>query len=301
MPTVAAVYAAYEAKQESGYRDHLGASLIGTECDRALWYSFRWATRARHAGRLLRLFESGHLAETRLMSDLRAAGVTVYPINQDTGRQWEVRAVQGHFGGSMDGVGVGFVESSKWHVIELKTHNAKSFAALLSKGVQASKPRHWAQCQTYMHLAELDRAFYLAVNKDTDELYQERIHYDAAAALKIVARAESIIMAPQPPMRISGDPAWYQCRFCEHHAVCHDGKLPEPHCRSCLHSSPAEEGCWHCASRGAAIDPEQQRKGCVRHLYIPGMVKGEQIDAGPDWVSYRMPDGSTWRDTVVPF
>jgi len=26
--------------------------------------------------------------------------------------------------------------------------------------------------QVYMHLAGLDRAFYLAVNKNTDELYQ---------------------------------------------------------------------------------------------------------------------------------
>ena len=35
--------------------------------------------------------------------------------------------------------------------------------------------------QSYMHLAGLERAFYLAVNKNTDELYQERIRYDAEA------------------------------------------------------------------------------------------------------------------------
>jgi hypothetical protein len=54
-PTVTAIYAAYEAAADNGYRAHLGASLIGTECERAIWYSFRWATRARHTGRLLRL------------------------------------------------------------------------------------------------------------------------------------------------------------------------------------------------------------------------------------------------------
>jgi len=27
-------------------------------------------------------------------------------------------------------------------------------------------------------------------------------------------------------------------------------------------------------------------------------VAGEQIDAGEDWVSYRLPDGTEWRDGV---
>ena len=36
MPTVAAIYAAYEASQGDGYRNHLGASSIGAPCDRAV-------------------------------------------------------------------------------------------------------------------------------------------------------------------------------------------------------------------------------------------------------------------------
>jgi hypothetical protein len=46
------------------------ASHIGTECERAIWYAFRWATRARHTGRLLRLFDTGNLAEARFVADL---------------------------------------------------------------------------------------------------------------------------------------------------------------------------------------------------------------------------------------
>lgn len=56
-PTLSAIYASYEARQGDGFRDHLGASLIGKSCARALWYDFRWATPARHTGRILRLFE----------------------------------------------------------------------------------------------------------------------------------------------------------------------------------------------------------------------------------------------------
>ena len=50
--------------------------------------------------------------------------------------------------------------------------------------------------QAYMHLAGIDRAFYLAVCKDTDELYQERIHHDAEAGLRILAKAERIVVRP---------------------------------------------------------------------------------------------------------
>ena len=51
--------ASYEEAQGDGFREHLGASLIGKSCERALWYDFHWATRSRHEGRILRLFETG--------------------------------------------------------------------------------------------------------------------------------------------------------------------------------------------------------------------------------------------------
>ena len=300
MPTVAAIYAAYEAEQGDGYRNHLGASGIGASCERAIWYSWRWTTRASHAGRLLRLFQTGHMAEDRFIHDLRRIGVQVMAVNPDTGKQWEYRDETGHFGGSMDGVGLGFPEATKtWHALEFKTHNAKSFAKLVKDGVAASKPMHMAQMQVYMHLAGLQRAFYLAVNKDTDELYQERIRYDAEAALRLLAKASRIIAIPVPPTRISSDPAWFECRFCDHHAACHGDAMPERHCRSCMHSTPVAGGEWRCERLAVTLTPDAQRAGCAAHLYIPGLVPWAQEDAGEDWVSYRLPDGSAWRDGVT--
>jgi hypothetical protein len=300
-PTVDAIYAAYEAAADHGYREHLGASLIGAGCERSIWYTFRWATRARHTGRLLRLFDTGNLAETRFVADLRRIGVTVLDLDPATGRQWKLRDASGHFGGSMDGVALGLLEAPRtWHVCEFKTHSAKSFAKLKADGLAASKPLHWAQMQAYMQLAGLDRAFYLAVCKDTDELYQERIHHDAEAGLRILAKAARIISAARPPARISDDPAWWECRFCDHHAVCHGGAVPERHCRSCLHATPVADGAWHCARHEHALSRRDQQAGCGAHLYIPDLVPGEQHDAGDDWVSYRLPDGSTWRDGAVP-
>jgi len=137
------------------------------------------------------------------------------------------------------------------------------------------------------------------VNKDTDELYQERILHDAEAGLRLLAKAQRIIGAGRPPARISENPAWWECRFCDHHAVCHEGAAPERHCRSCLHASPVAEGGWHCTRHGTPLARREQEAGCAAHLYIPDLVSGEQVDAGEDWVSYRLPDGSTWRDGVA--
>lgn len=298
-PTVAAIYAAYEANAGDGYRDHLGASLIGGPCDRAIWYHWRWATRAEFTGRLLRLFDTGNHAEARFVSDLRRIGVKVMDVDPDTGRQWVVRDEFGHFGGSMDAVAQGFPEAPQaWHVCEFKTHGAKSYAALRKDGVEKSKPAHYAQMQAYMHLAAIERAFYLAVNKDTDDLYSERVHYDAAFALRLMARAERIIASATPPERISTDPAWHECKMCPHAAACHEAAMPERHCRSCMHATPERGGEWQCERHSHRLTTRQQRAGCAAHLLIPGFVPGKQVDAGDDWVEYQMPDGSTWRDGV---
>ena len=103
-PTREAIFTGYEMDASEGFRTHLGASLIGKACERALWYDFRWTTKAKFPGRVLRLFETGHLAEARLVQNLRRTGATVLEVDPETGRQFRVQAHGGHFGGSLDGV-----------------------------------------------------------------------------------------------------------------------------------------------------------------------------------------------------
>lgn len=303
-PTVSAIYEWYEANASEGFREHLGASLIGGACDRAKWYTWRWMTRQHHEGRLLRLFETGNMAEPRFVKNLRDIGVTVWDVDPETGRQWKLRDATGHFGGEMDGACLGLPEAPKtYHGLEFKTHAEKSFKNLVSKGVKEAKPEHYSQMMTYMELSGLKRFLYLAVNKNTDELYQERIKYDPEEGARILARAKRIIMSPVPPERISNDPSWHQCKWCAHQDACHGSRMPERHCRSCLHSTPVTEGpeagTWRCESYGWTLDVRMQRTGCQdRHRYIPAFVPGEQIDAAEDgsWITYKMPDGSIWKD-----
>jgi hypothetical protein len=309
--TVAAVYRSYEAREAAsgGHRPHLGASLIGHACERALWLTFHWARRSSFDGRLLRLFNTGQRAEAHFVDDLRAAGIEVHDVDA-FGQQFRVSAHGGHFGGSMDGAGQGFPEApAAWHVLEFKTHNAKSFKALQDKGVQASKPMHFDQMQTYMGLTGMERAFYLAENKDTSELYSERVHFDPVAFARIMARAERVITAPEPAARIHTDPAWFECKWCNFHPLCHGQAVPEINCRTCAHSTARLDGDarWTCERRGHDVDLVAQRQACDDHRFIPILLQrlGEQTGAtdeptGNATVHYQCADGRTFSNGAAP-
>lgn len=290
--------AIYEQYKKSGdaekARPYLGASAIGGECKRALWYSFRWASKEDFDGRMYRLFQSGHLAEPRFIADLRAIGCTVWDCDPATGKQFGASHFGGHMRGHCDGVAKGIPGGgNKPHLLEFKTHSAKSFADLKKKGMQSAKPQHWAQCQWYMGKMNLDRALYLAVNKDTDELYSERIEFDQVEYEKILAKAESIIFATEPPPKISDDPKFYLCNWCAHNAVCHGNRTPALSCRTCVHATPEREGDgrWSCAKHGPEIPVHAQRAGCGHHLPLPFLVTyATAIDAGDGWIMFQRKD-----------
>jgi hypothetical protein len=192
---------------------------------------------------------------------------------------------------SLDGVGEGFAESSKPHTLEFKTMNEKNFAALKAKGVKETKPVYWAQCQIGMHLAEIDRCVFLAVNKNTDELYSERVEFDPVEFAKLKARAERVIRAAEPPMKISNDPSWYVCKLCSFHEHCHGNKPPKASCRTCAHATPEVDGDsrWSCAHHNADIPLDAQRKGCDRHRFIPVLLEkaGAVVDVKDGEVVYE--------------
>ncbi|TLG71837.1 hypothetical protein [Methylocystis sp. B8] len=154
-----AIYKAYVDSNDDEERTYLGASIIGEECESKLWYGFRWAmTPEQFDGRMLRLFQTGHHEEARMIDDLRRASLEVWDRDSDTGEQFGVSDVGGYFRGHADGFLVGVIEAPTTpHLFEAKTHNTKSFAKLKAEGVCKAKPLHYAQMQVYMHLMSLTR------------------------------------------------------------------------------------------------------------------------------------------------
>ena len=209
---------AHESKPDLP-RPHMGASMIGHPCDRYLWLSFRWAAIDNFPGRILRLFRRGHHEENWIVSDLKSIGVKVSEIDKETGKQYAIK--DGHFGGSLDGVALSGIPESpnKPHVLEFKTHALKSFNDLCKNGVEKSKPTHWAQVMVYMEGLNIDRCLYVGICKNDDQIYTERIRLNKSTAKKYNDRAQKIIASDRIPEPISGDPTWFECKFCKFNGI----------------------------------------------------------------------------------
>lgn len=313
--TVEAIYRSYEARAEQRQPRRLGASQIGKRCDRALWYSFRHCTQQQFDGRMLRLFDTGHREELRLIDDLRAIGCEVHACDDASGEQFEFVAVGGHFVCKIDGAARGIPEAPKtWHVCEFKTANDKQFAKISGEGVRKAKPEHYAQCVIGMALSGMKRALYLVRNKNTDHLYAERLRWEECRedAEAFIERAEWIIKSTTPPERFTSDPDHFECRFCEHRVLCfgiREADAPavpcNVSCRNCVHATPVvdndvEGGEWRCELHRKALSDAEQANACPSHLFIPPLVQvtvnAEPVDAGEGWIEYRNSDNTTWRN-----
>lgn len=279
LPTVTKIFQKYVDRNGDWRRPHLGASLIGTVCERSLWYTFRWCTNPNFSGRMLRLFDSGYQQEPRLVKDLRDVGVTVYELDPETGKQIHFEMFGGHYAGSCDAIAQGFEESKAWHVLEFKTASTKSYSKISGSGVQIAKPLHFYQMQQYMSWAGLDRAYYLCVNKDNDEIYGERVHLNKDIPERLEQKAQRVIFAQSPGQPISDNDKHPECRFCTHKGVCR-GKLPEVNCRTCAMVTPEENGTWTCKGRVLCLDEQKAVHTC--HVFIPALVGREPTDSDPE-------------------
>ena len=266
-----AAFAADVATREDSLRKHLGASVIGESCQRKIWFGFRWCDKEEFDGRMLRLFERGQLEEDRFARYLRLIGATVWTIDE-YGKQFGFSMFGGHFSGSTDGVTTGLPDLDEPVLLEMKTHGEKSFEKLRAVGVAEAKPMHFKQMQIYMHRLNLKKALYMAVNKNTDELYLELVDYNPDLARSLVDKAESIIFGHGLPPRISNSPATHwECRFCAMRGVCLKDKEVRRNCRTCVHSKPERDGTWSCA-RGREEITTAPKEGCYWYSVIPELA-----------------------------
>jgi hypothetical protein len=269
--------------EDDPFRSHLGASVIGDDCARKLWYGFHWTTAAAHTDRILRLFNRGHLEEPRFVAMLAAAGIKVYQYKAPS-EQFKIALHGGHFGGSLDGVAESIAEVEGPVLLEFKTHSAKSFNKLAGnnwaahsfapeqsgngfagEGVRHSKFTHYVQMQMYMAAYQLQHALYLAVCKDDDSLYAEIVPTDAAISDAFANRAREIIFAQEPPARIKNDPSWWQCKFCDKAPVCYGKVAPARNCRTCVQSEALHAGTWFCHLHQITLDKTAQLAGCPEY------------------------------------
>jgi hypothetical protein len=269
---------AYRDDDDNGPRKHLGASVIGQACERAIYYGHRWAPKRAPSGykgedsiaahaRIQRLWNRGHLEEGRFIALLLMIGAQVYQQDAN-GDQFRISYFGGHFGGSGDGFAVGIPDLPPGVPcgIEAKTHGEKSFEKLKADGVEIAKPEHFAQMQIYMGGFGMLYCLYMAVNKNNDELHFEIVSYRGEVDEYFRRRAERLIFTHTVPDRLRGaSPGYFRCKFCDFADVCFGAVKVARNCRTCAHVEALPDGTWVCMHRdnlGVVLSTEAQRIGC---------------------------------------
>lgn len=286
-------------------RPYLGMSEIGEECNRRIWYSFRWIYKWKRKAFLVKCAERGNKAEILQAERLRMVeGVNLITENEN-GKQFEFIDCNGHFKGHCDGTISGLLQAPvTTHIWEHKEKEEKfinKLRKLKSELDEKSVLREWdptyyAQAILYMFYKGLTRHYLTATTPGGRETESIRTNEDFAFALQLKAKAQRIIDARNPPEKI-GDAAFFKCKICNYKEVCHQNEMPDRNCRSCLHSTPVEDGAWHCARFGKKLTFDEQLAGCPAQLFIPSLVPGKIISAIETSIKYQMSDGSVWEDS----
>ncbi len=210
-------------------RDYLGASRLGVACERALQFEYTGAPvdpGRGFSGRILRVFEVGHVLEDLAIRWLRLAGFDLHTRTR-SGGQFGFSVAGGRIKGHVDGIitaappelGLSFPM-----IFECKTMNAQNWRDCVKRGVAVSKPVYAAQMAIYQAYMEStvegisrNPALFTAINKDTQELWFELVPFDSVLtqrasdrAVKIIAATEHAELLP----RSFSDPAHYECKFC---------------------------------------------------------------------------------------
>jgi hypothetical protein len=227
---------------------------------------------SNHIGRIVRLFNRGHLEEGRFVALLKMINCEVWQVDS-AGKQFRMSAHGGHYGSAIDAVVRGCPDIPDVAINgEFKTHGDKSFQKLKKVGVREAKLEHFIQMTEYMGFFKLPAALYLAVNKNDDELYAEIIHFDQNVYDAYFQRAEFIIFSPTPPEKLNPSPAFFTCKMCDHREVCHKGYSPERNCRTCNSSVPLPDGTWGCKRHMILLDKEKQIAGCDNWQLLESII-----------------------------
>jgi hypothetical protein len=209
-------------RSEQKPRDYLGGSRLGVECERALQFEFFNTPKdpgKDFSGRVLRIFEFGHVLEDMMIGWLSQAGFDLKTRDRN-GDQFEFSVLDGAIKGHLDGVLVSGPDVMAYPALwENKSMKADQWKKTVKDGVAKAHPEYAAQIaiyQAYMDLTE-NPALFSTVNKDTSEIRFELVPFDSALAQRCSDKGVRIIQACQAGdllPRIAQSPDFFKCKWC---------------------------------------------------------------------------------------
>ena len=196
-------------------RDYLGASSIGHPCERSIWYRYNNHEAEPRSHKQLRTFAIGKKLEGVVLDCLEQAGLKIARTWYDL-KDSELPEFQGH----VDAVWTEENGAAK-AIIEVKTARDSSFNVFAKRGLKYWYPIYFAQIQSYMGMSGIHEGYVIALNKDTSEIHDERVLFDALYYEELKRKAARIMESDEVPDKINGSPMYFVCRGCSFKGICH--------------------------------------------------------------------------------
>jgi len=203
----------YQENIQDAPRDYIGASSIGADCWRQIWYEFKGEKSNNITPQTRRTWDIGKNLEGLVIEWLSKSGlaITNYPWHLGS---LEVTAFRGHIDALL-------VDKDKNIIVEIKTAKDSSFNNFVTKGLKLWNPQYYAQVQSYMGMSGIFSAYIVVLNKDNSDISDEKVEFDHVFYKTLENKAKEISEAVTPPPRINNSPLWYKCKMCKYHGVCH--------------------------------------------------------------------------------
>lgn len=218
------------AKRKSLGQRYIGASKIGHECSRHIYFDMIGAPQdypnAIWGDAGLLAAEDGHRSEPIMAERLRmVSGVTLY-THDENGKQFGFD--WGYLKGSYDGVIIGLLQAPKTHHIwDHKRGNAKKFNKLRKlvdedekSALEAWDRGYYAQQVIYMDAEEISRSYLTCSTDGFTDITSVRTDANPKYAAGLRDKAKRIVGMSEPPARIHEKKTAPACQFCPHKGIC---------------------------------------------------------------------------------
>ena len=190
-------------------RGYIGCSVIEHPCNRYIWFTKNEKVIIPFKQR--RIFERGILEEERIIKLIKETEefsilneqyfVSKYPL-------------EGH----IDAV-IMSKEGFKY-ILEIKTMNEMNFKRLIKLNCNLAFPNYYGQCQCYMFLSNIHKAILIAVNKNTEEIYEELIEFNKYYAECLLCKAITIHQYENLPEGLLNKKQ-SECYYCNFKEICY--------------------------------------------------------------------------------
>lgn len=197
---------ALERKNHEEPRDYLGFSQIGHICRRYLWLDYhKKELKSQFNEKQAVIFDNGHWVEKKIIHNMRQAGFEI------SAQQMEMSLFDGKFLGHPEGITT--IEPHGKVIFEIKGLKQSEWNKYNKHGVKATSPTYYGQAIMLAGYLNLLGTYWIAENKDNQDLYEEFIPSNFTEYNMLCRKAESIIHG-EIPEGISSRVDWWQCSTC---------------------------------------------------------------------------------------